>query len=281
MMKKATRWSLATAALLIAGYTALVAAMYIFQRELVFAAGRARGLSEPGTLAMEGSQRVAIQTADGQTIAGWYLAPADATKPVFLFFHGKGGGLERKKWRWQRIAKAGAGVLAISYRGYAGSTGEPSEAGLYEDARAAYRWLVARHDSDHIVLHGLSLGTAVAAKLATEVDAKAVILEAAFTALGDVAAERYPWAPITLLLEHPFRTVDIVDKLRMPVVIAHGDHDTVVPYAQAQELYRHAPQPKALWTFAGSDHSTLVRDGLYERLWPYLGIATPTSQAGR
>lgn len=251
-------------------YTVALAAMVIFQRDFIFDREDSSYLEAAGTLAIEGSTRVTIPTSDGEKLAGWYLPPKDASAPVFLFFHGKGGGLERKSLRWAKLKDRGAGVLAFSYRGFPGSTGKPSEAGLYEDARAAYRWLTGRHDATRIVLHGLSLGTAVAAKLATEANARALVLEAPYSALVDVAAERQPWFPVSVLLQDQFRTRDFIADIKMPLLIAHGDEDRSIPLDQARELYALAPEPKKLVVKPGSGHETLVRDGLYDDVWQFL-----------
>lgn len=254
------------------GYASVVAAMYGFQAELVYTPRDTGGLAALGALAIAGSQRVAITTVDRETIAGWYVAPSKPGQPVFLFLHGKGGSLERMTWRWKRILERGAGVLAISYRGYPGSTGSPSEIGLKRDARAAYDWLIGKgHRPQEIVIHGLSLGSGVAVALAAKVAARALVLEAPYTAIVDVAAERFPWAPVRLLMKDRFVSIDVIGQVNMPVLIAHGDRDTVIPYAHAERLYARARQPKTLARMAGSDHSTLTRDGLYERhVWPFL-----------
>ncbi len=251
-------------------YAAFMLVMFINQRSYIFGQDESSKLDQAGTLAIPGSTRVAIPTADGETLAGWYLPPKDMDGPVFLFLHGKSGGLDRKKWRWKRIAKHGAGVLALSYRGFPGSTGSPSEDGLYEDARAAFAWLAKRHDPNTIVLHGLSLGTGVAAKLATEVNARALVLEAPYTAIVDVAGERHPYLPVSLLLWDQFRTRDIIGDVKMPLLIAHGDSDTVIPFDHAKQLFKLAPEPKKLLKMPGSDHNTLVRDGLYPQIWRFL-----------
>lgn len=251
-------------------YAAFVLVMFVNQRSHVFGLDDSSKLNNPGALAIPGSTRVAIPTADGETLAGWYLPPRDKDGPVFLFLHGKSGGLDRKTLRWQQIAEHGAGVLAVSYRGYPGSTGSPSEEGLYEDARAAFNWLAKRHDPDHIVLHGLSLGTGVAAKLATEVNAQALIMEAPYTAIVDVAGERHPYLPVGVLLWDQFPTRDVIADIKMPVLIAHGDEDTVIPLDHSKRLYDLAPEPKKLLIMPGSDHNTLVRDGLYPHIWQFL-----------
>ena len=262
---------LGAAVVAVVGYAGIAVAMYTMQRDLLFNVRDTGNLAEPHTLAIEGSERVQISTPDGERLAAWYLPPQPG-RPVFLFLHGKGGGLERKSWRWKRIREHGEGVLAISYRGYPGSTGKPSEQGLMIDGRAAYDWLIAKgHTPDNIVLHGLSLGTGVAAKLAGEVPAMALILEAPYTAVADVAAERYPWLPVRYLMWDQFLTRERISAIKMPLLIAHGTRDTVVPYAQGARLFQLAPEPKVLARMEGSDHSTLTRDGLYEKhIWPFL-----------
>lgn len=253
------------------GYAGFTGAMYALQRQLLFTTHDTGDLSKPGTLAIAGGERVEITTPDGERLAGWYLPPQPGHQ-VFLFLHGKGGGLERKKWRWQRIKEHGDGVLAISYRGYPGSTGSPSETGLMTDGRAAYDWLIAKgHAPADVVLHGLSLGTGVAVGLATEVPAKALILEAPYTAIVDVAAERYPWLPVRWLMHDRFLSSARIGNVKLPVLIAHGTQDSVIPYAQGERLFALAPEPKALARMEGSDHATLTRDGLYEKhIWPFL-----------
>ena len=266
-------WGCATIAL---GYLTFVAAMTAGQRFFVFSTSDGGQLASAGGVAITGSERATIHTKDGEKLAAWYVAPRPG-RPIFLFFHGKGGGLVRKKWRWQRIRKVGAGILAFSYRGYPGSTGSPTEAGLIRDAEAAYRWLRKRHDASDIVLHGVSLGTGVAVALAAKASARALILEAPYTAVVDVAAERHPYLPVYWLMWDTFLSRERIGKVRMPILIAHGTHDTVIPFAHAKRLYGRAPHPKTLVKMPGSDHNTLVRDGLYPHIWRFLGLTVSAS----
>lgn len=255
--------------LIFVGYAVAVGVMFFMQRSLLFDTTDTGALASPGALAIAGSTRITIQTSDGEQLAGWYVPP-QAGQPVFLFLHGKRGELERRTERWHQISQKSAGVLAFSYRGFPGSTGHPTEAGLNLDAQAAYEWLRQRHPARDIVLHGFSLGTGVAVTLATGVDARALVLEAPFTAMTDVAAERYPWIPVSLLMLDQFRSSERIDRVKMPVLIAHGDQDPTVPYAQAQRLYERAGEPKTFVSMAGSDHNSLVRDGLYGHIWAFL-----------
>lgn len=250
-------------------YLAILAIMYAGQRYLIYSNYDNGALAAANWMPIRHSKRIELTTTDGERLAAWYAAPQPGN-PIFLFFHGKGGGLERKKWRWQRIRDAGAGILALSYRGYPGSTGTPTEAGINRDAAAAYKWLNARHPADHIVLHGLSLGTGVAVTLATKIKARALILEAPYTAVVDVAAERYPFLPVRQLLWDRYLSRERIASVGMPVLIAHGTGDTVIPFAHAKRLYRRATKPKHLAAMPGSDHNTLVRDGLYRHIWRFL-----------
>ncbi|CFW98207.1 C [Candidatus Filomicrobium marinum] len=256
-------------ALLLVGYAAAAAGMFFLQRNILFDTVDTGNLATAGTLAIEGSTRIVIKTSDGEELAGWYLAP-QADQPVFLFMHGKRGELEQRDERWRKIRDHGAGVLAFSYRGFPGSTGAPSESGLHLDALAAYNWLRERHAAEDIVLHGYSLGTAVAIHLATEVPASALILEAPFTAIVDVAAERYPWLPVHFLMVDQFRSYDEIQNVKMPLLIVHGNQDKSVPYEQAQRLYARANEPKTFVSMPGSTHVSLVQDGLYSHIWSFL-----------
>lgn len=282
MLRRVFLFLIAAAAL---AYLGVLAGLFVLQREMVFDTSDRSGLELAGALAIPDSTRVSITTPDGQTLAGWYRPPVDDKRVVFLFLHGKGGGLSDKTGRWRRIADMGAGVLAFSYRGFAGSTGSPSEQGLAIDAKAAFDWLRHKHDSDRIVLHGLSLGTGVATRLARQVDARALVLEAPYTAIVDVAGERYPWLPVSLLLSDQFRTREIIADVDEPVLIVHGDRDSVIPVAHAEALFVLAREPKKFVRVPGGDHHTLVRDGIYGLIADFLNRfdadLVPRYSAGR
>lgn len=265
-----------TIIIVVLAYFAVIGTMYFSQRSMLYATADGGSLAAANWMAIAGKRRFEIRTEDGEQLASWYLPP-DPGKPVFLFFHGKGGGLERKKWRWARIRKAGYGVLAFSYRGYPGSTGTPSETGIIKDAEATYNWLRKRHPADEIILHGLSLGTGVAVALAGKVRVRAVILEAPYTAIVDVAAERYPLVPVHWLMWDQFLSREQIGKVAAPVLIVHGTRDTVIPFEHAKRLFERASQPKKFIAMPGSDHSTLVRDGLYPHIWQFLEETRPAS----
>lgn len=220
------------------------------------------------TLAGVSAQR--IETSDGEMLVGWYRAPQPG-QPIFLYFDGNGGAPEMwEETRWRAISEHGAGFLAAYYRGYSGSTGSPSEAGLINDARAGYDWLIANgYAPSDIVIHGFSLGSAVAVQLAAERSARALILEAPMTGIDDIARAHAPGG-FTGFMRDTFKSRDFIPRVPMPVLIAHGDADSVIPFAHGEALFALAPEPKHFVRVPGSDHATLPRDGLYAHIWAFL-----------
>ncbi len=256
-------------------YLIVIGVMFFLQRDLLYypvAPGASPDADGPSI------QVVRIDTQDGERLVGWWR-PAEGDNPTILFFNGNAAGLAVQKGRWRRIADRGVGFLAIGYRGYDGSTGRPTETGLHRDAEAAYDWLGRRVGPDRIVIHGFSLGSGVAVRLASQRPARAVILEAPYTSTADVAAKAYPWAPVRLLMLDQYRSRDIIGEVEEPVLIIHGDADEVIPFEQGWALYRMARPPKAFVRMAGSNHSTLTRDGAYDHIWRFLGLPPGPSSA--
>ncbi len=259
--------SLATVAI---GCVLLVAGAYLFQRSIMYFPPR--GETPPPAPV----QVVRLTTSDGERRVAWYLPPK-GDGPVFLYFGGNAEGLQPTE-RWAEAASRGAGMFALAYRGYSGSTGRPTESGLHEDARAAYRWLVARHPPERVVIQGFSLGTGVAVRLAAERQARALILEAPFTSAVDVAGTSAPFLPLRPLMRDPFLSRDWIGRVTEPVLIVHGEQDTTIRPAYGRRLYDLANQPKAFVAMPASDHNSLIADGLYGHIWRFLD-SLPADQA--
>ncbi len=275
MAGKRTIWGfirLTLAALLtvaIVAYLGVLGYLYANQRHMLYynkhevEAPAIRGLA---------IQDLRLKTPDGETLQAWYEPPLPGM-PVILYFHGQAASLSLGKWRYIRMHKEGVGYLALAYRGFSESTGTPTEKGLLVDGLTAYDWLRTQgyRDSD-IIIHGHSLGTGVATYVASQRPARALILEAPFTAASDVGAERYPYIPVSLLMQDKFLSRERIKDVHMPVLIAHGDRDSVVPYAEGQRLFALANQPKTFVRIPGGEHNTLVRDGIYHDYWRFLGL---------
>jgi fermentation-respiration switch protein FrsA (DUF1100 family) len=206
----------------------------------------------PAELRFEDAQFAAD---DGTALHGWYVPHSDP-RAVVLFLHGNAGNIAGRADFLRRLHDLRVTVLALDYRGYGRSEGSPTEQGVISDARAARTWLAEKAGvrPSEIVLWGESLGCGVAIELATD-GARALILEHAFTSLPDVAAHHYSWMPVRLLMRNRMRAIDKIGEFRGPILQAHGDSDSVIPYQLGQRLFEAANQPKEFLTIPGGDHN--------------------------
>ena len=242
------------AIIVIVAYAGIAAFMYVAQRGLMYFPEVMR--TQPAAAGLPQATEVLLDTPDGEKIVVWHLAPRDG-QPVVLYFHGNGGALRHRVPRFQKLAAAGLGVVALSYRGFGGSTGRPTEAGLMTDARTAHAFAAARYPADRIVHWGESLGSGVAVALAAEKPPVKLVLEAPFTAAVDIAAASYPFLPVRLLMKDQFRSDLRIAQVKAPVLILHGDSDTVIPMRFGERLYDMITGPKRLVRFAGGGHDNL------------------------
>jgi fermentation-respiration switch protein FrsA (DUF1100 family) len=179
-------------------------------------------------------------------------------KPFFIYFHGNGDTLNWRVGRDRGLVADGSGLLAVSYRGYEGSTGSPSEDGLHLDAEAAYAFAVDHQIApDRIVVWGHSLGSGVAVWLAAERKIKALVLEAPYTSIADVAAMNFPFLPVRWLLKDQFHSDWHIGRVTAPVLIFHGNNDETIPVSFGQRLYGLITAPKCFVHFANGGHIDL------------------------
>jgi fermentation-respiration switch protein FrsA (DUF1100 family) len=249
-----------------AGYLALGALMFFAQRALMYFPDRQR--TPPAVAGLPEAEEVMLETADGERVIAWHVPPR-GEKPVVLYFHGNGGALNLRVDRFRKIVAAGFGLLALSYRGYGGSTGSPSEQGLIGDARAAYAFASSLYPG-RLALWGESLGTAVAIALAAEKPVGQLILDAPFTSAADIAAAVYWFLPVRLLMRDTFRSDLRIAQVKAPVLILHGEADAVVPVAYGERLYAMIPGRKRMVLFPGGEHVDLDRHGAAEAALKFL-----------
>jgi uncharacterized protein len=238
-------------------YGAFVALVYAAQRLLQYFPERRR--TAPSAIGLANAEEVMLDTADGQRVIVWHVPPRNG-QPVFVYFHGNGGSLGWREERFRDLIDDGSGLIALSYRGYGGSSGRPTEKGLIEDARTAYAFAVARYPADQLVLWGESLGSALAIKLAADNPVGCLVLEvleAPFTSAVDVGAQHYWFVPVRLLMRDQFRSDLWVGKVRAPVLVVHGENDTIVPISLGEQLYSLVRMPKRFVRVAGAGHNDL------------------------
>ena len=265
-MRAARRALLWVGLFVIALYVAVLAGLYIKQRDLIYpGAGGRRGL-----VASEvGFDEVMLTTSDGLKLRALYHAPRSG-KPTLLMFHGNGHAVAGSAAAMRPLLADGYGMLLSEYRGFGGNPGHPDEQGLYRDARAAWTWLRGRGvSSDRIVMVGYSLGTGVAAQLALEHTPRALILIAGYTGLAHVARQHYPWIPAELLVTERFRTIDKLPRISCPVLLLHGRGDETIPFDNSVALARARPDAK-LELVAGVGHGIIYRSDTIRRISAWL-----------
>jgi fermentation-respiration switch protein FrsA (DUF1100 family) len=240
------------------GYGGLLALMYVFQRALMYFPDATHTL--PASAGLPQADEVLLTSDDGEKLIAWYVAPR-ATKPVVLYFQGNAGASNLRAERFSWLTADGTGLLALSYRGYGGSTGKPSEDGLMRDARAAYDFAAARYPAKRIVLWGESLGTAVAIALAAERAVAGVILDAPFTSAADIGAAAYPFAPVRWLIKDTFRSDQRIARVSAPLLLLHGERDSIIPIAFGERLFALAREPKRMVRFPQGNHADLDDHG--------------------
>ncbi len=203
-----------------------------------------------------GAHDVWLRAADGVRIHGWWI-PSPGARLATLFLHGNGGNLTHRAGHMREITAAGSSILILDYRGYGRSEGRPSERGLYADAEAAYHYLLeVGHGPANIVVHGESLGTAVAVDLASRRECGGVILEAPFTSAREVGSRVLPL--IGSFIIWGFDSRSKIPGVGAPLLVLHGSADEIIPFDMGQALYSAAREPKSFWAVEGSGHNDLL-----------------------
>ena len=232
-----------------------------------------------------------LTTADGVRINGWFV-PAVAARPstdsgrqlrsdepdataypalhrsaatttnqfTILFLHGNAGNISHRQEKLAILHELGAAVFILDYRGYGRSDGTPNEQGTYADARAAYEYLTKQRglDPKHIILYGESLGSAVAVQLATEMPVGGVILEEAFTSVGDVGQKMFPFLPVRWVVRNKYDSLSKIARINAPLLLLHSRNDEIFPYHHAERLLAASREPKRLVEMRGNHNDAFA-----------------------
>lgn len=242
-------------------YVGFVAFLYFAQERLMY-----HPVAEephPGLYGLDRVSPIRLVTADGLSILAWQAPPADASKPVLVLYHGNAGHLGDRAEKVRFYLDQGYGLLMPTWRYNAGAGGFPSEQGLLADARAALDHLAGEGvEASRIVLYGESLGTGLAVAMAAERPVAAVVLEAPYSSVVDVAADRYPFAPVRRLIKAHYDSTARIGRVTAPILIAHGSDDRIIPLRFARKLAAAAPEGTQFHVFEGAGHTDLDARGL-------------------
>jgi uncharacterized protein len=257
------RYSKFLFALPVLAYGLVVLVMYLIQDSLLYDPRREN--VTPEQVGLSNVETIELISQDGIKIVAWYT-PASASKPTILFFHGKGGNIGGRPHRYSYYTSKGYGVLFLSYRGYGPSEGEPSANGLIADAEASYDWLKSQGvEAKNIVVVGESMGTGVATILAANRPVAGIALEAPYSAIVDVAADRYWWMPVRFLMKENLEPIKVISNIRTPILMQLGDQDKSIPLEFGTKLFDAAKQPKELVVLAGFGHNDIFAETTWSR----------------
>jgi fermentation-respiration switch protein FrsA (DUF1100 family) len=238
-------------------YLGAVALFYFNQRTFLYPRVSIR--VAPAAVGLPGFEELSLPTSDGETLVGWWRPPPPGQGAV-LYYHGNGGSLAGRAARFRDMADAGLGVLAVSYRGYSGSTGRPSEGALVSDAKAALEWLGRRTPAERTAVFGESLGTGVAVALAAERQVGGLVLDSPYASIERVVARLYPWLPVRWLITDRYDSQARIARVQEPVLVAHCEWDGLIPLTEARQLYAEAPGPKTMIVVPACGHVATWED---------------------
>ncbi|MCZ7594543.1 MAG: alpha/beta hydrolase [Hyphomicrobium sp.] len=253
---------------LFALYAVVAVAAFVLQRRLMYFPDPER--VAPASFNLQGVKERVIDAPDGVRLISWY-APAAPGQPTLLYFHGNAGNLASRSERVRRFIGRGYGVLFLSYRGYGGSTGSPSERTNVADARLAYETLIKDGiEPDDIIVYGESLGSGVAVQLAADNAVGGLVLDAPYTSIVDVAALAYPYLPVRPFMFDRYETMRHLPRVKAPLLVMHGEDDRVIPVDMGKAIYAAAKAPKEIVTFPRAGHSDHHLYGSYDELFRWV-----------
>lgn len=231
-------------------YAGLMVVLFFAQRALLYP-----GATGDPVSANHWGQAEEIATADGERLLALH-SPAREVHPTVLYFHGNADRVDRYEFLAHSFAERGIGLLALSYRGYPGSTGTPTETGLIADGIAAHDWLVSRSGGP-VILLGQSLGSGVAVAVAAQRRVAGLVLISAYDSVLELARRTYFFLPVARFLKDPFRSDLRIGGIDAPKLFIHGRLDTLVPVARGEALFDAASEPKRMLILDDAGHNDI------------------------
>ena len=233
-------------------YFFILISTYFFQRNLLY---HPRENNYFGDKLIVPIEKVKIKTQDNIELLSWYHNKNINNYKTILFLHGNAGSLENRIHKINHFKDINVNFLLISWRGFSGNKGKPTEQGLYEDARSAVRWLKSKGISENsIIIYGESLGTGVATEIAQNKNFAGVILESPFTSMIEAGKDKYPYLPVKVLLKDKYESDKKIKNIKSPILVMHGKADNIVPFHMGKKMYELANNPKYFYISEYDDH---------------------------
>ena len=200
-------------------------------------------------------------------LKSWIIKKDFKKFKTLVIFHGNAGHLSNRIYKLNELYKLDINILLISWRGFSGNKGSPTENNLYADAKASIRWLNEEGvNNNQIILYGESLGTGVAVEVGKENNFNSIILESPFTSIENSAKIYYPYLPVRLLLKDRYDSINKIKMINTPILIMHGKKDDIVPFSMGKELFEKANSPKYSYFTADDDHMMEFNSNLLQKI---------------
>ena len=246
-------------------YALVCVLLYVFQEKLIYVP--VAELARTPTSVLPHYENVWLETPDGVRLNAWFVQASNPDAPYVIFLHGNAGNMAGRVPVLEYHHTLGHHVLMIDYRGFGQSHGEPSETGTAIDALTAWKYLTEEKGASpaRIVIHGRSLGAAVALQLARQVQAAAIILESPFTSLPDVASDVYPLFPVRWLARIQYPNLETVRALDTPILVAHSPDDDLIPYSHGQTIANVKPGIELLDLVGNHNSGSIVWERRYDQ----------------
>lgn len=201
---------------------------------------------------------VYFSTEDGLKLNGWFIKHPQA-KSTLLYFHGNAGNISHRLEKIHMLHELGLNIFIMDYRGYGKSEGKPTESGIYQDATAAYDYLLKRKDVDpsKIIDYGDSLGGVVAVDLATKRTPNCLIIDSSFSSAADIANVIFPFVP-SFILKSKMDAASKVKTITIPKLFIHSINDEIIPFRLGEKLFLSAAAPKEFLKITGGHNTSHI-----------------------
>ena len=257
-----------TVSSIIIAYIVVIIFVYFYQRNLLYHPSENNYQND--TIQFN-HQEIFIKVNDEIKLKSWIINKDLKNFKTLVFFHGNAGDLSNRIYKLNELDKLNINILLISWRGFSGNAGYPTEKNLYEDAEAAIKWLNKKKVSDsQIILYGESLGTGVAVEIGAKNNFNSIILESPFTSIENSAKIYYPYLPVSFLLKDRYDSISKIKKINSPILIMHGRKDDIVPFFMGKKLFEKANSPKDSYFTDIDDHMMEFNSQLLNKIKDFI-----------
>ena len=253
---------------IIIAYIVVIIFVYFYQRNLLYHPSENNYQNDTIQFNYE---EIFIKVNDEIKLKSWIINKDLKNFKTLVFFHGNAGDLSNRIYKLNELDKLDINILLISWRGFSGNEGYPTEKNLYEDAEAAIKWLNKKKVSNsQIILYGESLGTGVAVEIASKNNFNSIILESPFTSIENSAKIYYPYLPVKFLLKDRYDSISKIKKINSPILIMHGRKDDIVPFFMGKKLFEKANSPKDSYFTDIDDHMMEFNSQLLNKIKDFI-----------